>query len=389
MKTLVVKIGTSTLLRGGALDEAYLADVARQVAALREDGWRTVVVTSGAVRLGLDTIGRAQAVRLAEKQAAAAIGQSLLMRAYRRAFAGCDLHVAQLLLTRADVADRRRFLNARHTTTQLFRWGVVPVVNENDTVATEEIRFGDNDSLAALTALVAEAELVLLLSDVDGFYLPGESAPLKRIERITPEIEAAAGGTGSRRGTGGAGGIGGMRTKIEAARIATQAGIELVIAHGRETDVVRRVARGDSLGTRFAPRLVLRGRKRWIAHGRPPQGALLLHDRARVALLDKGSSLLPVGILGVEGEFAPGALVALRDSRGEYGRGLSNYSAADLRRIAGMHSSQIAPLLGRSALAEAIHRDNLTLEAASAETYAEEISLDQAGGREQNHRAEK
>ena len=355
MKTIVVKIGTSTIIRNGAVDEEYLSQVARQVAALRAARCRVAIVTSGAIRVGLDTIGRERAVRLPEKQAAAAIGQSLLMRTYRRAFAESEIHVAQVLLTRSDVADRRRFLNARHTMAQLFKWGVVPVVNENDTVATEEIRFGDNDSLASLTALVAEADQVLLLSDVDGFYLPGESAPMPTIERITKAIEEAAGGAGSTAGTGG------MRTKIEAARIATHAGIELVIAHGRAENVIERVARGEAIGTRFTPRAALRGRKRWIAFSRHAQGTIILNDCARAALVEKGSSLLPIGIAEVEGHFEPGALVTVRDKSGEFARGLSNYSAADLRRIAGSHSSQIFAVLGRADFKEAIHRDNLTL----------------------------
>jgi glutamate 5-kinase len=355
MKTIVVKIGTSTLVRDSVVDEKYIAGLAHQVARLHEDGTRVVIVSSGAVRIGLDTMKRERAVRLPEKQAAAAVGQSLLMRAYRRAFTEENLHVAQLLLTRSDIADRRRFLNARHTMTQLFEWGVVPIVNENDTVAVEEIRFGDNDTLAALTALVAEAELCLLLSDVDGFYLPGNDKPEAQIERITSAIEEAAGGAGS------IGGTGGMRTKIEAARIAMHAGIELVIAHGRAPDIVRRVAQDEAVGTHFLPRAGLRGRKRWIAFGRHTQGTLVLNDCARAALVEKGSSLLPVGIVEVQGQFEPGALVSLRDSGGEYARGLANYSADDLRRIAGQHTSQIAATLGRADFKEAIHRDNLTL----------------------------
>jgi glutamate 5-kinase len=346
MKTLVVKIGTSTLSRDGGVDEAFLCDIARQVRVLHGEGWRVVVVTSGAIRIGLNTIGRARAVRLAEKQAAAAIGQSLLMRAYRRSFGAHDLHVAQLLLTRSDVADRRRFLNARHTMEQLFRWGVVPIVNENDTVATEEIRFGDNDTLASLAALVAEANLVLLLSDIDGFYMPESSTPLAHIERITPEIEAAAGGAGS------IGGTGGMRTKIEAARVATQAGIPLVIAHGRAPEILLQVARNEEIGTRFAPQAAPRARKQWIALGQQPQGVLVLNDCARKPLLEHGSSLLPIGIVGVEGEFPVGSLVSLRDSHGELGRGLSNFSADELRRISGLHSSQIAQTLAKAALSK-------------------------------------
>lgn len=355
MKTIVIKIGTSTITRHGVVEQEYLNDLARQVAALRAARWQVVIVTSGSIRIGLDTIKRERALRLPEKQAAAAIGQSLLMRAYRRAFEPLEMLVAQLLLTRADIGERRRFLNARHTMTQLFKWGVVPIVNENDTVATEEIRFGDNDTLAALTALVAEADLVVLLSDVDGFYLPGEAQPVPRIQRITKDIEEAAGGAGS------IGGTGGMRTKIEAARIATQAGIELVIAQGRTPDIVCRVAGGEAVGTRFAPRAALRGRKRWIAFGRHTQGNLILNDRARAPIVDKGSSLLPVGIMRVEGDFESGALVSIRDSGGEYARGLSNYSAAELRRIAGLHSSEITKVLGRADFQEAIHRDNLSL----------------------------
>jgi len=355
MKTIVVKIGTSTLIREGAVDEAYLGQLTHQVAALRSEGWRVVIVTSGAIRVGLDTIGRARAVRLPEKQAAAAVGQSLLMRAYRRAFNTVEMHVAQLLLTRSDVSDRRRFLNARHTMAQLFKWDVVPIVNENDTVSTEEICFGENDTLAALTAFVAEADLVLLLSDVDGFYMPGERQPVPRIERITKAIEDAAGGAGS------IGGTGGMRSKVEAARIATQAGIDLVIAHGRADNVVSRVACGETVGTLFTSRARLRGRKRWIAFSHHPRGTLLLNDSARGAIVDKGSSLLPIGIIKVEGHFEPGALVSLRDSGGEYARGLSNFSADDLRCIAGLHSSQVAGVLGRTDFKEAIHRDNLTL----------------------------
>jgi glutamate 5-kinase len=359
MKTLVVKIGTNTLVRNGAIDESFIRDVARQIGQLRMRNWRVVIVSSGAIRAGLDAIGRERAARLPEKQAAAAIGQNLLMRAYRRAFTentgDGSTPIAQLLLTRSDIADRRRFLNARHTFAQLFAWGVVPIVNENDTVATDEIRFGDNDMLAALTAFVAEADKVLLLSDVDGFYLPHSKKPVAQIAEITAEIEAAAGGSGSTVGTGG------MKTKIEAARAATQAGIELVIAEGRAQNIIVRVANEDEIGTRFLPRAGLRGRKRWIAYGRHAQGVLQMKPDARAAILEKGSSLLPIGIAAVEGDFDSGALVSISDKNGQYARGLSNYSADDLRRIAGQHSSQIGKILGRADFKEAIHRDNLIL----------------------------
>lgn len=357
MKTLVVKIGTSTLVRSGHVDEAYIGEIARQIALLHGEDWRAVVVSSGAVRTGLDLIGRARAQKLAEKQAAAAIGQSLLMRAYRRAFAAHDLHVAQILLTRDEMQNRRRFVNARHTFEQLFKWNVVPVVNENDTVATDEIRVGDNDTLASLTALVAQADRVLLLSDVDGFYLPGSAAPELEIGLITPEIEAAAGGAGS------VGGTGGMRTKIEAARMATGAGVELVIAHGRAENVILRVARGEAIGTTFrASESRARSRKSWIAHGRRAEGVLHLNPRSRAALHERGASLLPVGIERVDGDFESGALVLLADERGEVGRGLSNFGSDELRRIAGHKSDELTQVLGREvASSVAVHRDNLSL----------------------------
>lgn len=355
MKTLVIKIGTSTLARDGELDEAFIGDLAQQIKTLRGEEWRAVIVTSGAVRVGLNVIGRPRAANLAEKQAAAAIGQSLLMRAYRRALSAQGLHVAQILLTRADTADRRRFLNARHTFQQLFDWGVVPVVNENDTVATDEIRVGDNDTLAALAALVCEADRVLLLSDVDGFYLPGHARPLAHIESITPKIEAAAGGAGT------VGGTGGMRTKLEAARIATRAGLELVIASGREPSIALKIARGENYGTKFLPVARLRSRKSWIAHGRRVEGTLHLHPRARAALLERGSSLLPVGIERVEGEFDAGALVLVRDGEGEIGRGLARFSGAELRLLAGKKSGEIAALLGRNSAPEAVHRDDFSV----------------------------
>ncbi len=357
MKTIVIKIGTSTLVREGAIDDQFLRDLARQIGILRGEGWQSVVVTSGAVRAGLNVLGRERANNLAEKQAAAAIGQSLLMRAYRRALGEEELHVAQMLLTRADLGDRRRFLNARHTSNQLFSWGVVPIINENDTVATEEIRVGDNDTLAALSGLVVGADKVLLLSDVDGFYLPGKSAPEAFIEAITPEIEAAAGGAGS------IGGTGGMRTKLEAARISTRAGCEMVIAQGRAADVVLRVARGEPIGTRFlvAREGHLNARKSWLAHGRRIEGVLHLNPCARPALEERGSSLLPVGIEVVEGEFGSGSLVSVRDVRGEIGRGLVRFSDEELRRIAGHKSNELAAILGREVAPEAIHRDEFSL----------------------------
>jgi len=357
MKTLVIKIGTSTLVRGDAIDDAFLRDLARQIAAIKATGWQSVVVTSGAVKAGLRVLGRECAGNLAEKQAAAAVGQSLLMRAYRQALGEEGLHVAQMLLTRADLGDRRRFLNARHTANQLFAWGVVPVINENDTVSTEEIRVGDNDTLAALSALVVGADRVVLLSDVDGFFLPDKSEPERFIPHISPEIEAAAGGAGTPGGTGG------MRTKLEAARIAASAGIELWIAKGREPGIIERIARNEEIGTRFGTpeNSKLSARKSWLAHGRRIEGVLHLNPRARAALVERGSSLLPIGIEAVEGDFPIGALVSVRDEAGEIGRGVVRFKSAELARIAGRKSHELREVLGHEVAPEAIHRDEFSL----------------------------
>jgi glutamate 5-kinase len=359
MKTLVVKIGTSTLVRDGQICEEYISDLAEQCSILKEENWRVVIVSSGAVRTGLNLLGVAKAKKLAEKQAAAAIGQSLLMRAYRKSFTKFDIHVAQILLTRADTSDRRRFLNARHTFKQLFDWGVVAIVNENDSVSTDEIKVGDNDTLASLTALVCEADRVLLLSDVDGFYMSyaSDPHPLREIAQITPEIEAAAGGAGT------IGGTGGMRTKLDAARIATDAGIELVIANGREPEILLKVARDEAYGTKFTVTNSLNSRKSWIAHGRRAQGILHLNPCARAALVERGSSLLPVGIETIDGDFESGALVLVRDNLGEIGRGLTNFSSKELEEIAGKKSGELSLILGREVPKEAIHRDKFSLTA--------------------------
>ena len=357
MKTLVIKIGTSTLVREGAIDAVFLSDLARQIAAIKTAGWQSVVVTSGAVKAGLQVLGRERAQNLAEKQAAAAIGQPLLMRAYREALGEEGLPVAQMLLTRADLGERRRFLNARHTANQLFAWGVVPIINENDTVSTEEIRVGDNDTLAALSALVVGADAVALLSDVDGFYLPDRTHPERFIPHISPEVEAAAGGAGTPGGTGG------MRTKLEAARIASRAGIELWIAKGREPNIIERIARGDEIGTRFgaSPTSKLNARKSWLAHGRRVEGTLHLNPRARAALVERGSSLLPVGNERVEGLFQQGALVSVRDELGEIGRGLVRFGNVEMTRIMGHKSGELNEILGREVTPEAIHRDEFSL----------------------------
>jgi glutamate 5-kinase len=358
MQNVVVKVGTSTLTQsGGELDADFIASLVGQLAHLHREGRRVVLVTSGAVRSGLSALGVAQARTVPEKQAAAAVGQSLLMHTYIELFRRHGIIAAQVLLTREDVADRKRFLNARNTFRQLFAFNALPIVNENDTVSVDEIRFGDNDTLASLVAIVAEADAVILLSDVKGFYLQGATEPVPVVHRITSDIIKAAGGAGSNSGTGG------MVTKLDAARIATTSGKPLIIAHGRESNVVLRLASGERIGTRFEPeRRALNARKGWIAFGRKPKGAIVVNTGAKESLTTRGKSLLPVGIVKVEGTFEVGDLVSLVDAHGtEFARGLTNYSAADTTKIIGLRTSQIAKALGYKDFDEVVHRDNLVV----------------------------
>jgi glutamate 5-kinase len=260
-----------------------------------------------------------------------------------------------MLLTRHDTADRARYVNARNTLLALLRSRVVPIVNENDTVAVEEIRFGDNDTLAALVAILAHAHLLLLLTDVEG-VLGRDGALLPRIAAVDAETMALAAGAGSN-------GTGGMVTKLQAARIAAEAGIGSVIARARHPDVIAEVVAGASFGTRVEPRpRPLRGRKRWIAFGGPPRGQIRVNARAREALISASVSLLPVGIIGVEGRFAAGDTVSLVDEDGvEFGRGIVSCDAADVVAVMGVRTAQIREILGRVDLQEVIHRDNLVV----------------------------
>jgi len=368
VRRLVVKVGTSTLADArGRLDVAYVEDLARQLAAQRAAGREPLLVTSGAIRAGRQTLGergvaaRNHGASMPLQQAAAAIGQGVLLQAYAAAFGRCGLTVAQVLLTREDLADRGRFLNARNTLLALLDLGAVPIINENDTVAVEEIRFGDNDTLAARVAVLVEADLLVILSDVEGLYADFD-LPTQRVIAEVPAIDAAierlAGGAGSPHGTGG------MRTKVEAARIACGAGIRAVVAHGRRPGVVGEVADGLPVGTAFLPSHDrLRGRKRWIVAGSRPRGTVTVNQRAAERLREGGASLLAAGITAVEGAFGAGDLVVVRDADGRrVARGLTNYGADDLRRIMGLRSDRFEEVLGEKPYDEAIHRDNLVVE---------------------------
>ncbi|MEB3197605.1 MAG: glutamate 5-kinase [Candidatus Sericytochromatia bacterium] len=361
-RLLVIKVGTTTLMGADGPDLTVLGRLADVLAGLHQRGHRVVLVTSGAVGTGRWRLQLAQRPRsIPEKQAAAAVGQGILMHLYEQVLAARGLTSAQLLLTRADLGDRARYVNASNTLQVLLHApGVVPIVNENDSVAVEELKFGDNDSLSALVASVIDAQLLFVLSDVDGLYDadPRQNPQARRLTEvpaITPEIEALAGGSGSGWGTGG------MATKVAAARIATSCGIPMVLLHGRAPEAVLAYLDGESLGTTFAAQATrMEGRKRWLAWGGLTHGRLRLDAGAVEAIRAGGRSLLPAGVKAVEGGFEPGDLVALLDPDGrEFARGMVNYSSAQLERIAGRHSSEIESILGDKPYDEAIHRNNM------------------------------
>lgn len=362
-RRVVVKIGSNVLVEpASGLAEPVLRHLVAQCAAVRDAGRTLVLVSSGAVACGTTQL---QARRLplgkdlAFKQAAAAVGQPLLMRYYEQAFAPTP--VAQVLLTYDDARDRERFLNARHTLRTLLGLGVVPIINENDTVATAEIKFGDNDFLSALVANIVDADLLVLLSDVDGLFdRDPKRHPDARRLGFVPEVDAATMALAS--GGTSAFGTGGMQSKLTAAQTAARFGATTVIVNGRTPDVLRRVLAGDDVGTLFPPApAALGGRKRWIAALRP-QGRLTLDAGAVRAVATQGKSVLPSGIVRVEGRFAAGDVVACCDEQGrEFARGLSSYGAGEVEAIRGLKSSEIARRLGFRAHDEVIHRDDLAL----------------------------
>lgn len=376
MRRCVIKIGSRLLVPNGKLDFDYLRSIAQGVCALRRAGVETVLVSSGAIATGVAELELKDRPRsVARKQGAAAVGQIALMHAYRTVFAENALEGAQLLLTHADIEDRKRFLNARHTLGALLDFGVVPLVNENDTVSTAEIRVGDNDNLAAMVASLGEADLLVLLSDIDALYTadPQRDPHAERIpvvEGITEELEAMA--ADARDGPG----IGGMRTKLEAAKRAGEIGIPSVIAHGREPEVVTRVARdGERVGTRVEPPRPerLRQRKHWIGHLLKPRGVIHVDGGAARAVTQSGRSLLPSGITAVEGTFKMGDAVDIHDPAGtSIARGLVAYGARELAAIQGCRTDEIETILGYTYRDEVVHRDDLVTVTASTKEPSHE-----------------
>ena len=362
-RRIVVKIGSALLAdrQTGALKEAWLASLASDIADLVKSGRQIIIVSSGAIALGRRTLQLTPGVlRLEESQAAAAVGQIGLAHAYQDIFRARGLNVAQILLTLSDTEERRRYLNARNTMATLLKLNILPVVNENDTVATTEIRYGDNDRLAARVASMASADLLVLLSDVDGLYTaPPESAAearrLDEIREITPEIEAMAGDAGTELSRGG------MVTKIEAAKIALGAGTHMVITSGKVEHPLARLANGAPATWFIADADPIAARKRWIAGSLKPKGTLVI-DAGAVRALHGGKSLLPAGVVAVEGNFERGDAVLVREDGGEeVARGLSAYSHGDAERIIGQRSDRIAEILGYSGRAEMVHRDDMVL----------------------------
>ena len=375
-RRIVVKVGTNVLTSAGmALDEERVASVAEQIARLVGDGREVALVSSGAIGAGMAELGIRERPRtLPELQASASVGQGRLVSRYEACFHKYGLHAGQVLLTREDFDSRERYLNAGNTVRALFDLGCVPVVNENDTISTDEIRFGDNDLLAAHVTHLIRAELLVLLTSVPGLYArepypaavrsvheslvsaDGSYAVADVVEKVDGEVaQLAYAGTAP-------GGTGGMESKIEAARMATEAGEAAIIADGTEDGMILRIMAGDKAGTLFLPaRKRLRSRKRWLRFSRP-RGAVLVDDGARRALCEKGRSLLPIGVTAVEGEFAPGDVVRVVDSSGrECARGLSNYSSDEVDRIKGLRTDQIVETLGHKYYDEVVHRDNLAL----------------------------
>ena len=362
-RRLVVKVGSALVTNNGSgLDTAALETWASQIAALRSDGKEVALVSSGAIAAGMQRLGwtrRPKAVH--QLQAAAAIGQMGLAQAYQSAFLGHGLQTAQILLTHDDLADRERYLNARSTLTTLLELGVVPIINENDTVITEEIKFGDNDTLGALIANLIEAEALIILTDQSGLYTadPRKNADARLISEglaDDPSYDGMAGGSASQISKGG------MLTKVRAARRAARSGAHTVIASGRDTDVLLRLVAGEDVGSLLhAASSPLQARKQWLADHLQVAGSVILDDGACRALI-QGRSLLPVGVRSVIGEFARGEVVSCLSLAGrEIARGLANYAAGECRRIAGRPSAEIESLLGYVDEAEIIHRNNMVV----------------------------
>ena len=370
VKKILIKIGSAVLTGAEGLDLKIIDALVREMSDLAGLGYSIVLVTSGAIASGKHRLNITSKLKsIPEKQAAAAVGQGRLMRVYSKAFEKKGLYVAQILLTLSDLTDRQRYLNIRNTLSTLMEWGVTPIINENDSVAVDEIKFGDNDNLAAMIANIVEADIFINLTSTAGLYdcNPTESKKAKLISlvpEITSEIEAAATAETSSVGTGG------MKSKILAAKKVTAMGIPCVIAPGKRKNILTDILAGREIGTIFLPMVDrLNSKKYWIAFTLRPRGRLIIDDGAKKALLTKGKSLLPSGIIDVEGDFELGDPVSCIDREGTVlAKGLVNFSSMEIRKIMGLKTSQIYQVLGHKDYDEIIHRDNLAITLPTAMT---------------------
>ena len=362
VKRVVVKVGSSTISRHFDLRPECLDRLVDDLATVKQGGTEVILVTSGAIAAGTGELGFSQRPQtIPGLQAAAAVGQSRLMHAYENRFQRYNQVAGMLLLTQEDFNDRQRYIHISDTLRTLLQFGVVPIINENDTVAVEEIKVGDNDTLAAYVTNLAEADLLVILSDQDGFYTADprkvpNAELITVISSITEETQRAAGSTDTADGTGG------MVTKLHAAEIVTGSGEMMVLANGSMPQVVNRILAGEDIGTLFLPQERMSARKRWIVYSRPPRGTLVVDNGAHDALVHRGKSLLPSGLRDVEGRFEHGDTVScLDENRREFARGLVNYNTQETKAVMGKRTGEIKKILGHHYYDEVIHRDNLVL----------------------------
>lgn len=363
-RRIVIKVGTSTLTHAtGKLNLYRIEKLVRELADLANEGREIILVTSGAVGAGLDRMGLAERPKtIPEKQALAAVGQGILMHIYEKIFAEYGQTVAQVLLTKENSLRHNQYMNSRNALLTLLKMAVIPIINENDAIAVDELKIGDNDTLSATVATLVDADALVILSDIEGVYTANPQTDktarlIDCIEEITPAVEKLAGGAGSKLGTGG------MYTKIQAAKIAVNSGVAMVIASGQRDEVLRQVLKGQIIGTLFpAKEYHLKVRKSWLAFGRSIAGDIVVDKGCETAMLKDGSSLLAAGVLGFEGEFSAGNTVRVLSVSGrEIARGIVNYKAESLEKIIGKQTNEIADILEGTVHKEVIHRDNMVL----------------------------
>lgn len=362
LKRAVIKIGTSVITDDkGRLDKTQLRKIIKQIAGLKKSGREIIIITSGSIAAGVEKLGlEARPKGIQKLQAAASVGQGLLIGEYSKYFEPYRIAVGQVLLTQADFIHREEYLNAQNALNKLLELGIVPVINENDATAVEEIRFGDNDIISALVSCFIHADVLIMLSDVDGIYLEdkdGKKVLKKEIKKIGEEVERDAKGAVSKFGSGG------MTTKVRAAKIVTSSGVQMVIANGRRENILNSIFQGDFIGTYFYPREGrLASKKHWIAYVLPSKGKLVVDAGARIALVKGKKSLLPAGVIGVEGDFSIGEAVEISDDKGDvFAKGITSYHSDEINKVKGMRTCDLLGILNETICDEVVHRDSLVI----------------------------